>query len=242
MLLLQEINKQVTEFNNYMNYTEIPFIEDIIYIEDLDSNPNAKIDFNDLIKNKYIIYLNKRLDKFPYKYQISVIWHELTHIFDFVTYKNKYKNIHELLKSYSESHAISIQLKYLADLKLDDKITNSNKEVYYQDKIQSLAEISLNYFNRSCLYILKYFDTKNLLDFSESLNYFCYFCGYLTARSNSQTLFKGAMKKYPNNNYKNILIMLGESILSRNIQHSVKLYTDMYLKEIEVNKRLITEP
>lgn len=213
-----------------------------MYIEDLDSNPNAKIDFNDLIKNKYIIYVNKRLDKFPVKYQMSVIWHELTHIFDFVTYKNKYKNIHELLKSYSESHAISIQLKYLTDLKLDDKITTSDKEVFYQGKIQSLAEISANYLNRSYSYMLKYFDTKNLLDFNESLNYFFHFCGYLTTRNNSQIIFKGAMKEYPSNNYKNILIMLGEAILNRNIQLTVKLYTDMYLKEIEVNKRLIVEP
>ena len=61
----------------------------------------------------------------PKKFQIAVLWHEFTHISDFLYYKDGNLNILDIMKSYSEAHAENIKLRYLLDLKPNEKIIKS---------------------------------------------------------------------------------------------------------------------
>ena len=122
MFSINFINEQREYFNLSTNYN-IPKIDDTIYYNNEESF--AFISHNEIKNNSYIIHVSSSLLESPKKFQIAVLWHEFTHISDFLYYKDGNLNILDIMKSYSEAHAENIKLRYLLDLKPNEKIIKS---------------------------------------------------------------------------------------------------------------------
>lgn len=172
MYTLDEINNEV---DKYIKHTgnNIPYIQNVKYNDMGDTHGEVK--GSDLIQNNYTLYLNPNNDKYLPVYQKSILWHEFTHIYDFINNTNKTEREY-YMPSVSEINSHEIQVRYLAGINLSDYIT-LYKKIPYMYWTRTYTQI-LNYFfvmTEKC--IIEYEKSKNPKDFMSAFHNVMYACG-----------------------------------------------------------------
>lgn len=235
MFTLKEINNEVPVFNKFMNYISIPYFQSVIYDENMDAC--GKIKYEDISQNKYILYLSNQIDKFSIKRQKSIIWHEFTHCFDYLAYKDKH-DIKPLLKSYSEYHATLVEMHYLTDTSLSEKVNDTNIFIDWEENQRRIVEINADLAEDFLKHMIVFEKTGEPKIFNHAVNQFLYFCGSISLQSKAILLFNKLMDSYPSTLFKNELISLGNAILHRNVQLAVKTYKNMFEQAqiVSINK------
>ena len=227
MFTLEEVNKEIPKYNKYTSYN-ISNIHSIEYTN-LNENMQAKVDYDDLIQNKYIIHISNDLNACPIEYQKAVLWHEFTHIYDYECYKTKEENIIKgILKSYSEAHAESILLRYLLHITPRQIIHSERRNIIYSGGKSELNIVSRNYINISIELLKKFNNNQSFEKFSSAINNFCYFCGYLLLKKKSDAikLSDYAISLYPEQ-YISDLKLLYQAISNNEVGVSALIYNKL---------------
>jgi len=228
MFTLEQINNQVDAYIKYTGY-EMPKIQQVVYGDF--ERCEAEVRVCDLRSKQYIIYISNIMDRYCEKYQNSVIWHEFTHITDYIKYEKVYSDkIGEILKSFSESHAESIKLRYLLNLSIKSSIGKERRFVNDKYKKTEMGLISANYGNQSIDGMTKFLITGDPYDFDRGMNNFLYMVGYLciVKRQLRNKLGEYVVSLYPNQ-YKGDLKELMDYIFKNEIELSAMAYKKILL-------------
>lgn len=171
MFTLDEINKEV---DKYINQTKmsIPYITNIDYKE---SNPDGLVLRSELIQGKYIIHLNPKIHNYNKKYQKSILWHEFTHIYDYLKNATN-KQGDSYMKSVSEINSTEIEIRYLLDINSNQNISLYKEIIFMTYK--PIYKQLLNYYLKVAKRGLEDFiSSKNPKDFDYGITNIMYLCG-----------------------------------------------------------------
>lgn len=232
MFTIEDINNEIDAYKKYTSY-EVPYVQDVMYSKN--DNYEAKVELHDLIDNKIVLYLSENIESYIYEYKKAVVWHEITHIYDFQKYINQDQvgvdNISDVLKSYSEAHAESIKLRYLLHLNLRQNIGKEKRVIVHKDKMCKLDLVSGNYGNQSIAALQEFISSKKPAYFDLGINNFCYFCGYFSLhnKNDARKLSKYVLSFYPQRYIKD-LTELYNSIYSKDAILASKIYKKIKLE------------
>lgn len=206
MFTLDKINQEVQKLNEYTSYN-VPEFQSIRH--DNSSEYFGKIQGSEIKNNNFVIYISNKLYNCPLEFQKSVIWHETTHLYDELRFiKQESKNLDGIMKTYSEAHATSIQLRYLLHITMKQIVNQGKRSLIYKNGKEDLGLITANYINYSIKALNDFQKTKLPKDFDSFVNNFCYFCGYMMLKktSDANKLSAYVISKYPD--HKNELQLL----------------------------------
>jgi len=226
MLSLEQINKEVDLYNKYVNQ-DLPYIKDVVYSNSMQCD--AKIITSDLELGKYIIYISSNTNNYLLEYQKSIVWHEFTHISDYLIYREN-ANIGDILKSISEAHAESIRLRYLLHLPINKTLNRERRVIAYKEKKDLLDNLTGNYGNQSIAAITVFDRDNDPLAFDHAITNFCYMCGYLTLLKEQDKIkiCNYIISLYPQE-YKDKLYALSHAILENDVVKSALTYKKIKL-------------
>lgn len=194
MFTKDEVNNLVLKYNSDFK-RNIPMFEAVEYDEE---KAEASVKLFELSNDKFIIHISNDMNSYHLKYQESVLYHEFTHVFDFITFKDKSDNVSDIVKSYSEMHAELCKIKYLISIFNKVKILNvANIKVYDKNEIKSLSVVSGNYFNQSVHFMNKFLSNYDPYDIDDAIGNILYLCGYLSLEIKGKLIFKKVMDLYP---------------------------------------------
>ena len=224
MFTLDEIN---TEVDNYIKNTQktIPYIQKVIYGT---TYPSGLVRFSDLEKQEYKLYLNSDNDKHPIKYRKSILWHEFTHIYDFINCKDISERKY-FMASVSEINASEIQHRYLTDIGMSDYITIRTPIYFEGQTIQYMRNLFFH-FEMIKSGIAKYEETKLPKHFEVTLNYAMYACGAVKLLKGGNLYFLQSIKDIAEP-YKTILTKIINDLYSNNGKHTPLLYCNLATRQ-----------
>ena len=226
MFTVDDVNQEIQKYIKYTS-NDIPQIHDIIYIET--SDWYGKVNSQEILQEKYIIYFSNNLIDCPLEFQKSVIWHEATHISDIITHQSlNTSTLDGMMSTYSEAHAESIQLRYLLHITPKQIVNRGKRFLYNSNGREDLSIVTANYINSSYQHLLDFKRNKSPEDFKRFINGFCYFCGYLFLKTpnDANILSKAIIEKYPPN-YQKDLSDLYAYIMSQNFLGCASVYTKL---------------
>lgn len=120
------------------------------------------------------IYINPVLNDFKDRFKISKLFHEFTHILDYINFSSKYneKDLLSIMTTYSEYHASQIEIAYNVGLKNIYNIRKFNLDktfITYENRQIKIEEDYVIPIANVLKIIDKPFDTYNELS---AVNYF----------------------------------------------------------------------
>lgn len=138
--LNDKILKLVDQYRNLTN-CELPEFNINLFNN---KNAFAYLEYEELLQNKNILYIDTNLFAYNDNFVKSIIFHEFTHLNDFNYLKDKFNKIQllELMQTYSEYHASQIELlsQLYNSLIGIQKRVNRNQKIWYKNEQQSINE------------------------------------------------------------------------------------------------------
>ena len=138
--LNDKILKLVEQYRNLTN-CELPEFNINLFNN---KNAFAYLEYEELLQNKNILYIDTNLFAYNDNFVKSIIFHEFTHLNDFNYLKDKFNKIQllELMQTYSEYHASQIELlsQLYNSLIGIQKRVNRNQKIWYKNEQQSINE------------------------------------------------------------------------------------------------------
>ena len=128
------------------------------------------------------------------------------------------------MKSYSEAHAESIQLRHLLHMTIKQILNQGVRYINYIDKKENLSNVTLNFITTSIQSLNTFQISHSPHDFDSFTNNFFYFCGYMTLwkRENADKLASHMISTYPKHN--DTLILLYKSIMDKQYHVTASIY------------------
>lgn len=232
MFTIEKINREIDKYNIFTKYS-IPYFEYLVYGDY--GGTQAKILLSELKEGIYKIYINNTMNKFPQEYQNSVLWHEFTHVRDFLVYSAEYENnLNDILKSYSEVHAENIKLRYLLHLNMKQTIGSERRLLLTQFGKRTVAQQYVQYVETSILELESFISTGNPHDIDHGLSTYFHFCALIKLHNtiNKSSLFSGTIIKYPNT-FQMKLTELYKHINSDNIIGCAEAYNAIMMEALQ---------
>ena len=228
MFTIEQINKEIDSYNEYTGYN-IPHAHKVFYGDF--SRCEAKVKTTDLYLGKYVIYISNIMNGYHKEYQKSVLWHEFTHIRDYIAYTKEDGYIDDIMKSYSEAHAESIKIRYLLHLPINKLLGKERRTIIIKNKKESLDLLTASYVNHSISDINSFLLNNDPYDFDHAISNFCYMCGYLVLvkEPDRTRLIDYIIGLYPNE-YKSDLYNLSTFIFETDIRKCALIYKKMKLE------------
>ncbi|AMJ42346.1 hypothetical protein [Anaerotignum propionicum] len=225
MYTIEEINIEIEKFCKSTSY-KIPPIKHCLHVNSDDFI--AQVRRNNEIENGYELLISNDIYKYKKEYQKAVLWHEFTHMYDSLKFKDESKIVFDaMIKTFSESHATTVELKYLLHISMNQtsRINLNNRVLTWRNGKENLDLITANYINQSIHHFNNFLLTKNPYDFNSGRTQFCYFCGYLMLEDKTKAckLLDGVMCYFPEQYRKN-LSELGKAILIYDVNKIVSTY------------------
>ena len=234
MFKITEINNEVKLYNNYTGYN-VPYIENIIYGDF--PNCEAQVKTTDMRLEKYIIYISNAMNDYKIEFQKSVLWHEFTHINDYIKFKVDFPNcIDEILKTFSESNAESIKIRYLLHIPFNKIIGSERRILLDKDKEKSLDVIASFYIEHSIKIFKEFTSDKDPCTFNLGMSCFCYACGYFSLLKEpiKSKLCSHMISEHPEI-YRQDLFSLYNAIQSTDVNRCGTIYKKMKLDAMKVS-------
>jgi len=241
MFTLEEINNEVELFNKYTGY-DVPQITEVLY--DLTKEGSiGLVKQKEILNEMYCIHLNSNIHEFAIENQKAIVWHELTHVRDLLYYNNTVKDISSLMKTYSEVHAASIELKKLLGLNKNSIQMDLNQHLNYLG-YYTKYEYVINYHTTCTLKSLEDFlSDKKPYDFNFGINSFMYLCGSCIIIKNGCKIVNEKIDLFPKT-YQDDLRLMCVYAFSNNHEGLSSLYPKMletamlYSMPCDTNKSL----
>ena len=240
MFTLNEINQEVQKYNKYTSYN-VPKFQSINH-DDSDTYL-GKIKSAEIINNNFVIHISNKLYDSPLEFQKSVVWHEITHLHDELYFrKQQPSNVNGIMKTYSEAHATSIQLRYLLHISTKQIVNQGKRLLMYINGKEDLGFVTANYINNSIQALNDFQKTKSPQDFNLFINNFCYFCGYMMLKKtdDANKLFSYVITKYPK--HKTDLQLLYKSIINNDFEICSNIYSKLKTEAMIDSLNVLKEP
>lgn len=234
-----------SEFSTFINY-QMPLLNDILFDIEEDNNINAKVQIQELELKKYIIHVNKRMINYLGNYNKAILFHEFTHIYDYLTCPPNI-NKKTFLNSYSECHASSVELSILLSINYRQTVfLNQEQAIVWETTEKSLIDIVFMK-STNAQRDLENLDIDNIS--KNPLTSLCYYLGYLRVFSNGMLVLKKEVELYKNpldklviklaqqywGNNKNGVIKSYESIENQRLQMICDFYK-VPIEKVNINK------
>lgn len=233
MFTKEEINNLRQEYIKYTTY-EIPEIHNIVYEDTNDFF--GQILNPEISSGNYIIHLSNSLNSCPKEFQKAVVYHEFTHIYDYITNASLSKNqIDGFMHTYSEAHAEAIKLRYLLKLDIKRKINQGIRYLEDSNGKSDIGAITSTYLNQSLTSYMLLLKEKLPKHFYNFLHSYCHFCGYMTIRIQKEAtiIIDGILEKFPPQ-YRGDLKELYYSIEKKNFQKCCEIHDKLQLDAFKI--------
>lgn len=208
--------------------------------------------FDELYNNNYNLFLNANLFSYNSLYIKSILFHEFTHLYDYINIKNIYHEkdiIRELMNTYSEYHASQIELLSQMNVKTIKSVSRKIPNKYMIQGKDSCITINdyilyplANAFdilnsNKEC------FVNYNKYEFAEICNkaqkFMIYYFGKLDiANKYVQKIIPDVYTINKNIFYKNLNnlhFVLSTSALIEKKYNLIKIYSNKYERDFYFN-------
>lgn len=233
MFTKEEIDKLRLEYIKYTSFI-IPEIDDVVY-ENTDRF-YGEINHNEISFGKYIIHLSNSLNSCPIEFQNAVVYHEFTHIYDYITNASLSKNqIDGFMHTYSEAHAEAIKLRHLLKLDMKRKINQGIRYLESNNGKSDIGTVTSTYLNQSLTSYTLFTQEKLPKHFYNFLHSYCHFCGYMTIRIQKEAtiIIDGILEKFPPQ-YRGDLKELYYSIEKKNFQKCCEIHDKLQLDAFKI--------
>ena len=135
-----KINKLLKQYETFID-NNIPDVNvEIIETE----NRFAYFEFEELLDNKNLLYLNEVLFQYDDEFVKSIIFHELTHLYDFYSMRDSFDDVTlcRLMLTQSEYNASQIEIlsQIYNSLTGIKQRVNKFKKIIYENELQNINE------------------------------------------------------------------------------------------------------
>lgn len=233
MFTKEEIDKLRLEYIKYTSFI-IPEIDEVVY-ENTDRF-YGEINYNEISLGKYIIHLSNSLNSCPIDFQKSVVYHEFTHIYDYISLKSLSKSqIDSIMHTYSEAHAETIKLRYLLKLDMKCKINQGTRYIEDSEGKNDTGTVTSRYLNQSLTSYFLLLKEKLPKHFYNFLHSYCHFCGYMTIRIPKEAIIiiDGILEKFPSQ-YRDDLKELYYAIEKKDFQKCCEIHDRLQLDAFKI--------
>lgn len=240
MFTKEEINNLRQEYIKYTTY-EIPEIHNIVYEDTNDFF--GQILNPEISSGNYIIHLSNSLNSCPKEFQEAVVYHEFTHIYDYICNESLFKTqIECIMHTYSEAHAEAIKLRYLLNLDMKRKINQGVRRLKDSVGKSDIGTVTSTYLNQSLTSYMLFLEEKVPKHFYKFLHAYCHFCGFLTIRTPKDTaiLLDGILEKFPSQ-YRNDLKELYYAINKHDLQKCCEIHSKLQLDAFKITMERINQ-
>lgn len=233
MTSIEQINKEVDLFTEYTGLF-IPYFSDILISENV--KYIGQINKKEILNNRFILHLNKNFENYPYILQKSILWHEFTHVYDILLFKDRFVPdvLDGVMGTYSESHAESIKFRILLNFKLNQQFNigeSKNTKIHVENNTFDLSEYTKSFVTNSVIGLNSFFTSNNpdASDFNKFIKNFCYYCGFLKLHSKIEAdeIFLSILHQYPQE-HRPLLKKLYESIINNDLDKCSEVYHMYY--------------
>ena len=223
MFTLDEINTHKSEYVKYSK-NNIPMITNVIY--DLTNGTMGQVNSCNITSDDVVLHLNPELFTYNSKYQIAVLWHEFTHIYDKLNYDIDPKYNSNYTKTISEIRATMYEMRFLLGMKSYDKILyDTSKKIYFMNYHPTIESVII-YYDTCCK---NYFEKLKVdlspYNFNNGFNNFMYLCGLVKLTYHDKDFLISKIKTYPAE-YHPFLNKTIESIYNNNDVEVCNIYND----------------
>lgn len=184
MITLEYVNHQLAIFNHNYN-SKLPELSSIIP-DTLQTN-DASVLLSELRENKFILHYNECVNSYLEKSLNGILWHEFTHMLDYLSRYRNYKFRNLLMQSVSEYNAKRCEMKYLTDtldtsnrVKLDYMIPFNNTTV-------EIGKVVKMYVRQSWQNLNSFIVSKKPSDFVCGEKYWFYYLSALTVLEDGES-------------------------------------------------------
>ena len=226
------VYKEYKRIYNDIDYPELNN-DNLKYVK----NKKYFLEFNseELYNNIYNLKIDISIKKFQKDYIHALLFHEFTHLYDSIKYKNLDYNIYLLVMGgYSEMHGAFVMLNDL----IKDENVNAFTHFSYKNSYTTI----LQFYNEKYMEIEKIWSNKNIIDaniFMDNMMKLCYFIGYYKYLKNKisyikpfdiQSEFQPEINEMTNKFLNNDISLYKE--YSDMIIKSKKIYINQYIQSI----------
>lgn len=217
------------EFSTFINH-QMPLLNGILFDIKEDNNINAKVQIQELELKKYIIHVNKRMINYLDNYNKAILFHEFTHIYDYLTCPPNI-NKKTFLNSYSECHASSIELSILLSINYRQTVFFDQEQIVaWEDTKKPLIDIV---FMKSAN-AQKNLESLDIDNISKNpLTSLCYYLGYLKVFSNGIFVLKKEVELYKKP-FDKLVIKFAQQYWGNNKNGVIKTYENMENQRLQM--------
>lgn len=174
MITLEYVNDQVNLFNKFYRFS-IPNFSEIA--DDLSSASGASISIQDLRNNKFILHYNKAVEIYSIQNLNGLLWHEFTHVYDYMFRYKDNADIHSIMNSISEANAKETEYRYLINLSGKNTYVKTTYIIPFVNEEIEIGRILKIYVRKSWEYLNSFMVSKKPEDFVWGIKNWFYFLG-----------------------------------------------------------------
>ena len=190
-MTLSDINEKWITYKKEYHFDSPVLIEEISF--DAAKGVEASFDITELYSGEYILHLGEKFPLYRSGFADFVLWHEFTHLYDFLTQPYSYKvlrKVYIFMNTYSEYHASRRVLGRILDSAYGrefDPEKNVIPMAYKDISLRSLvgetlhrAEVTLHYFK----------ENPGQKAFQVYFRFVMYLMGYVSHFANGKDIIK----------------------------------------------------
>lgn len=252
-MTLENINKKWISYKRQYNLDSPVLIEEVRF--DGDKGIDASFDITQMYTHHYVLHLNPKIHLYRSDYVDMVLWHEFTHLYDFLEQPFAYKvmrKIYLYMNTYSEYHAAKRTLwKVLfagkdRDICQDKNPQNRNSQnqnmqsTFHPDKcmiptafkeisLRELVSDTLRHAERSHAWFMENPDHQS---FHLYLRYVMYLMGYASLFANKEDILKYCLAdlQESENLYLDLFKILEQKDFFKIVSHMDEIYDEVGIK------------
>lgn len=215
-MTLEDINRRWTSYKKQYGLESPVKIEEVRF--DAEKSVDASFDMTEMYSHSYILHMNPKIHLYRSDYVDLILWHEFTHLYDFLEQPFSYKvmrKIYLYMNTYSEYHAARRTLGKIMDSRRYGTGPGSNgkqgvkgsnhligsKEIdpdkcmiptaYKEISLRELVSDTLRHAERARAWFKEHPDHQS---FHIYLRYVMYLMGYASHFANKEDILRFCLK------------------------------------------------
>lgn len=190
-MMLNDINKKWISYKQVYNLDSPVLVEELRF--DAEEGTDSSFDITEMFSHHYVLHLNPKVHLYRSDYVDIVLWHEFTHLYDFLNQPFAYKvmrKIYLYMNTFSEYHASRRTIERTISLACPGEI-NPDKclipTAYKEISIRELVNNTLKHAELSQSWFKKHPSHQS---FHIYLRYVMYLMGYASIFENKKDILR----------------------------------------------------
>jgi hypothetical protein len=241
-MTLENINKRWISYKTQYGLDSPVLIEEVRF--DGEKGIDASFDITEMYTHHYVLHLNPKIHLYRSDYMEMILWHEFTHLYDFLEQPFAYKvmrKIYLYMNTYSEYHAAKRTLErvlfsnYSSEIRQEKDTKNFNPDkciiptAFKEISLRNLVSDTLQHAERSRAWFIENPDHQS---FHLYLRYVMYLMGYASLFANKKDILKFCLADLHESEdlYMELFKILEEKDFFKIVSHMDEIYDEVGIK------------